>query len=63
VARVCLNMLSALPVLVNGSAGALVTADGQPFAVMSFTNADDKIAGIDAIAPARVRKFTAGTWH
>jgi hypothetical protein len=56
-------MLSALPVLVNGSAGALVTADGQPFAVMSFTNADDKIAGIDAIAPARVRKFTAGTWH
>jgi hypothetical protein len=47
-----------LSVLVNGSAGAVVTADGRPFAVMSFTIADGKI---DAIAdPARVRKITAG---
>jgi RNA polymerase sigma factor (sigma-70 family) len=48
------------PVLVNGSAGAVVTVDGLPFAVMSFTIADGKIAGIDAIAdPGRVRKVTA----
>jgi hypothetical protein len=34
--------------------------DGQPFAVMSFTVAGGKIAGIDAIAdPGRVRKITA----
>ena len=48
------------PVLVNGSAGVVVTIDGQPFAVMSFTIADAKIAGIDAIAdPRRLRKITA----
>jgi RNA polymerase sigma-70 factor, ECF subfamily len=48
------------PVLVNGSAGALVTVDGQPFAVMSFTIVGGKIAGIDAIAdPGRVRTITA----
>jgi RNA polymerase sigma-70 factor (ECF subfamily) len=48
------------PVLVNGSAGVVVTMDGQPFAVMSFTIADGKTAGIDAIAdPGRVRKITA----
>ena len=47
------------PVLVNGSAGVVVTVDGQPFAVMSFTVADGKIAGIDAIAdPGRIRKIT-----
>jgi RNA polymerase sigma-70 factor (ECF subfamily) len=49
-----------LPVLVNGSAGVVVTVDGRPFAVMSFTVTDGKIAGIDAIAdPGRVRKITA----
>lgn len=48
------------PVLVNGSAGALVTMDGQPLTVMSFTVADGKIAQIDAIAdPGRVRRLTA----
>ncbi len=48
------------PVLVNGSAGVVVTMDGQPFAVMSFTITEDKIAGIDAITdPARVRTITA----
>jgi RNA polymerase sigma-70 factor (ECF subfamily) len=48
------------PVLVNGSAGVVVTMDGQPFAVMSFTITDGKIAGMDAIAdPGRVRKITA----
>jgi RNA polymerase sigma-70 factor, ECF subfamily len=48
------------PVLVNGSAGVVVTMDGQPFAVMGFTIADGKITGIDAIAdPGRVRTITA----
>jgi RNA polymerase sigma factor (sigma-70 family) len=50
------------PVLVNGSAGAIITTDGQPFTVISFTVADGKITGIDAIAdPGRVRKLAAAT--
>jgi len=45
-----------LPVLVNGSAGVVVTIDGQPLIVMSFTVTDGRIAGIDAISdPGRVR--------
>jgi RNA polymerase sigma-70 factor (ECF subfamily) len=48
------------PVLVNGSAGVVVTVDGRPFAVMSFTIAGGTIAGIDAITdPGRVRQITA----
>jgi RNA polymerase sigma factor (sigma-70 family) len=48
------------PVLVNGAAGVLVTADGQPFTVMSFTVTGGKIAGIDAISDqARVRRLAA----
>jgi RNA polymerase sigma-70 factor (ECF subfamily) len=44
------------PVLVNGSVGALVTVDGQPFAVLVFTVADDRIVAIDGIRdPGRVR--------
>lgn len=49
-----------LHVLVNGSAGVVVTVDGQPFIVMSFTVTEGKIAGIDAIAdPERVRRIAA----
>lgn len=48
------------PVLVNGSAGVVITMAGQPFAVMSFSIADGTIAEIDSIAdPARVCKITA----
>jgi RNA polymerase sigma-70 factor (ECF subfamily) len=48
------------PVLVNGSAGVVVTVDGQPFTVIGFTVAGGKIAGIDAIAdPGRVRALAA----
>jgi RNA polymerase sigma-70 factor, ECF subfamily len=48
------------PVLVNGLAGVVVTMDGQPVTVMSFTVADGKIAGIDSIAdPERVRRIAA----
>jgi len=47
-----------LPALVNGSAGVVVTMRGRPFAVMSFTLTDGKIAGIDTIAdPERVRRI------
>jgi RNA polymerase sigma-70 factor (ECF subfamily) len=48
------------PVLVNGAAGVVVTLDGQPFTVMSFTIVDGKVTGIDAISdPARVRGLAA----
>lgn len=50
-------------VMVHGSAGVIVTRDGQPFAVMSFTIADDRISRVDAIAdPGRVRKITAAVF-
>jgi catechol 2,3-dioxygenase-like lactoylglutathione lyase family enzyme len=48
------------PVLVNGAAGVVVTLDGQPLTVMSFTIADGKVTGIDAISdPGRVRGLAA----
>ena len=48
------------PVVVNGSAGVVVTVHGRPFAVMSFTVADGKIAEINTIAdPERVHKIAA----
>jgi RNA polymerase sigma-70 factor (ECF subfamily) len=48
------------PVLVNGSAGVIVTMDGQPLIMMSFTVVNGKIVGIDAIAdPARVGRLAA----
>ncbi len=44
--------------LVNESAGMVVTVDEQPVAVMSFTVAEGKIAGIDSIGdPGRVRRI------
>jgi RNA polymerase sigma-70 factor, ECF subfamily len=47
-------------VLVNGSAGVVVTRRGRPFIVMGFTVTGGKIAGIDAIAdPERVRRIAA----
>jgi RNA polymerase sigma-70 factor (ECF subfamily) len=46
------------PVLVNGAAGLLSTADGQPMALMSFTVTADKIVAIDIIAdPNRLRRL------
>ena len=46
------------PALVNGSAGVVITIRGRPFAVMSFTVADGKIARIDTIAdPERVHQI------
>jgi RNA polymerase sigma-70 factor, ECF subfamily len=48
------------PALVNGSAGAVITVGGRPFAVMGFTVKEGKIVEIDAIAdPERVRRIAA----
>ncbi len=48
------------PVVVNGTAGVVVTLQGRPFAIMAFTVVDDRIVEIDAIAdPARVRRLAA----
>lgn len=48
------------PVLVNGAVGALITVDDQPFAVLVFTVAGDRIVAIDGIRdPERVRQFSA----
>jgi RNA polymerase sigma factor (sigma-70 family) len=48
------------PVLINGTAGVVITVRGRPFAVMGFTVAQDKIVEIDAIAdPARVETIAA----
>lgn len=46
------------PVLVNGSAGVVVTVDGMPTAVMGFTVRDDHIVAITVLADnARVRQL------
>jgi RNA polymerase sigma factor (sigma-70 family) len=48
-------------VLVNGSAGVIVTMDGQPTTLMSFTVTDGRIAAIGGIAdPERLRRILAG---
>jgi RNA polymerase sigma factor (sigma-70 family) len=46
------------PVLVNGSAGAVVILHEQPVAVVGFTFSRGKVAAIDIIAdPERLRRF------
>jgi len=46
------------PALVNGAAGVVVTAGGQPVAVIGFTVSRGKIVEIDAIAdPERLRRL------
>jgi RNA polymerase sigma-70 factor (ECF subfamily) len=46
------------PVLVNGAAGVLSTADGQPMSLMSFTVAAGRIVTIDILADAdRLRRL------
>ena len=43
------------PALVNGAAGVVVTADGQPISVWGFTVTDGKIVSIDVLGdPARL---------
>jgi RNA polymerase sigma-70 factor (ECF subfamily) len=49
-----------LSALVNGAAGVVVTAEGQPVTVIGFTIADGKIVEIDAIAdPQRLATVAA----
>jgi RNA polymerase sigma-70 factor (ECF subfamily) len=44
--------------LVNGAAGVVNTADGQPVSVMSFTITRGKIVAIDILAdPDRLRRL------
>ena len=46
------------PVLVNGTAGVVVFADGQPYAVIGFTVRGGKIVEIDVLAdPARLSQL------
>ncbi len=48
------------PVLVNGVAGLLSTANGAPMSLMAFTVAAGRIVAIDVIAdPDRLRRLTA----
>jgi RNA polymerase sigma-70 factor (ECF subfamily) len=50
-----------LPVLVNGSAGVVVTVDDEPASVMEFTIVDHKIVAIDVLAdPERVSQLVSG---
>jgi RNA polymerase sigma factor (sigma-70 family) len=50
------------PVLVNGRVGRLVTIDGQPFSILVFTVADDKIVEIDAVLRGDSRGRGPGSW-
>lgn len=46
------------PASVNGAAGAVVTVQGQPIAVMGFTVSQEKIVAIHVIAdPDRLRRL------
>ena len=48
------------PALIDGSAGAVITRRGRPFAIMGFTVADGRIVGIDVIVDAeRVHRVAA----
>jgi len=52
------SVLSVLPVLVNGAAGALIVADGRPIRVMGFTVSRGKIVTIDRTGdPERLNKL------
>jgi RNA polymerase sigma factor (sigma-70 family) len=48
------------PALVNGAAGAVLTMDGRPYAVLAFTIAEGRIVQIDVVAdPDRVARLAA----
>jgi RNA polymerase sigma-70 factor (ECF subfamily) len=48
------------PARVNGTAGAVITRSGEPFAIMAFTVADGRIIEIDIIGGGdRVRRVAA----
>ncbi|MFE0025674.1 sigma-70 family RNA polymerase sigma factor [Amycolatopsis sp. NPDC059021] len=48
------------PALVNGMIGAVISQDGQPYSVMAFTVASDRIVRIDVLRdPGRVHRLAA----
>jgi len=48
------------PALANGSAGAVITQDSDPFAVIAFTIADDLMFQIDIVGdPQRIARLAA----
>lgn len=51
-------MFQVHPMLVNGAAGAVLTYEGQPIALLGFTIAAGRITAIDAITdPSRLSQF------
>ncbi|HEY7055926.1 MAG TPA: RNA polymerase sigma factor SigJ [Vicinamibacterales bacterium] len=51
-----------VPVLVNGTAGAVIAPPGEPYAVMAFIVTNEKIAAIDALLdPERLRQLDLPT--
>ena len=49
-----------LPALINGTAGVVITLDGQPHGVMAFTVVNDQIVELDIIAdPERIRRVAS----
>jgi RNA polymerase sigma-70 factor (ECF subfamily) len=47
-----------IPVLINGSAGVVITVDGRPFSMMGFIVAGGRIVEIDAILdPRRIARL------
>ncbi|MEU7004885.1 hypothetical protein [Nonomuraea sp. NPDC046570] len=48
----------ARPALINGAAGVVVAAQGQPLSVMAFTVTGGKVLAIDVLAdPERLRRL------
>ena len=48
------------PALINGTAGVVITLNGQPHLVMAFTIANDKVVELDLIAdPERIRRVAS----
>lgn len=49
----------ARPALINGAAGVIVAAHGQPLSVMAFTVTGGKVVAIDVLAdPERLQRLT-----
>jgi hypothetical protein len=48
------------PALINGTAGVVITLDGQPHGVLAFTVVNDRVVEIDIIAdPERIRRVAS----
>jgi RNA polymerase sigma factor (sigma-70 family) len=59
--RFALPHAELVPVLVNGTAGVVVTVGGRPFSIVGLTVSEGRITEIDAVAgPERVRRVAAG---